>query len=221
VRSRTLSRIGAAAGILSVVLTFVGYGVHGGGPDSSTADAVRTYVDGASASRSGFGNYLELLGSVVFLVFASFLYSVIRAANPDRLNWLPALGLSAAAAYVGVVTVAAAGQQMLVEWGKAGADAKTVLGGYILVEDTFTLSFELAALFLVAVGSGLFNSGRWLRIIGIGAILIAAFVFASGLIGTVSIESNIPQLGFMLFDVWTIVVAVYLLIWPPLPGLEN
>ncbi len=199
-----------------MVVTFVGYGVHGGGPDSSTADAVRKYVDGASASQSGIGNYIELLGSVVFLVFATFLYSVTRAANPDRLNWLPALGLVAATAYVAVVTVAGAGQQMLVEWAKAGADAKTILGAYILVEDAFTLSFELAALFLVAVGAALFNAGRWLRIIGVGAIVIAAIVFATGLIGTVSIESGIPQMGFLLFDFWTVVAAVYLLIRPPL-----
>ncbi len=216
-RVSSLSRIGASAGILSVVVTFVGYGVHGGGPSDSTADAVRSYVNGISASQAGIGNYIELLGSVLFLVFAAFLYSFTRAANPERLNWIPTVGLVAAAAYVGVVVVAAAGQQVVVEWGKAGADPKTVLGAYILVQDAFTLSFELAALFLVAVGVALFNAGLLLRLLGAAAIVIAAIVFASGLIGTASIESGIPQTGFLLFDLWTLVAAVYLFIRPSLP----
>lgn len=216
--TRSLSRIGASAGILSVVVTFVGFGVHGGLPSSSTADAVRTYVDGASAGQTGIGNYIELLGSVLFLVFATFLYTVTRAANPDRLNWIPALGLVGAAAYVAVSAVAAAEQQVVVEWAKAGADTKTVLGAYILDEDAFTLSFELAALFLAAVGVALFNAGRLLRLIGVGAIVIAAIVFASGLTGTASIESGIPQIGFLLFDLWTLVAGTYFLIRPPLPG---
>jgi hypothetical protein len=215
VSQRTVSRFGAGAGILSVVLTFVGFGVHGGLPSSSTADAVRSYVDGVSVAQTGIGNYIELLGYVFFLVFASFLYTVERAANPDRLNWIPALGLAAAAAYVAVSAVAIAGQQVIVEWTKAGADAKTVLGAYILDEDSFTLSFELAALFLAAVGVALLNAERLLRLIGVAAIVIAAALFAAGLIGTATIESGITQIGFLLFVLWTLVAGLYLLIRPP------
>jgi hypothetical protein len=215
VSQRTLSRLGAGAGLLSVVLTFVGFGVHGGLPSASTADAVRSYVNGVSAAQTGIGNYIELLGYVFFLAFASFLYTVVRAANPDRLNWIPALGLVAAAAYVAVSAVAVAGQQVIVEWTKAGADAKTVLGAFILDEDSFTLSFELAALFLAAVGVALLNAERLLRLIGVAAIVVAAALFASGLIGTASIESGITQIGFLLFVLWTLVAGAYLLIRPP------
>jgi len=214
----SLSRIGASAGIFSVVVTFVGFGVHGGLPSADTADAVRSYVDGVSASQTGIGNYIELLGYVLFLVFATFLYAVACAANPDRLNWLAVLGLVAAGTYVAVSAVAIAGQQVMVEWTKAGVDAKTVLGIYILDADAFTLSFELAALFLAAVGGALLNAGRQLRLIGLTAIVIAAIVFASGLIGTASIENGITQVGFMLFVLWTLLAGIYLLIRPPLTG---
>jgi hypothetical protein len=214
----SISRIGASAGIFSVIVTFVGFGVHGGLPSADTADAVRSYVDGVSASQAGIGNYIELLGYVLFLVFATFLYAVARAANPDRLNWLAVLGLVAAGTYVAVSAVAIAGQQVMVEWTKAGVDAKTVLGIYILDADAFTLSFELAALFLAAVGGALLNAGRQLRLIGLTAIVIAAIVFASGLIGTASIENGITQVGFMLFVLWTLLAGIYLLIRPPLTG---
>jgi len=215
---RSLSRIGASAGILSVVVTFVGFGVHGGLPSAATADAVRSYVIGVNAGQTGIGNYIELLGYVLFLVFATYLYAVARAVNPDRLNWLTVLGLAGAGAYVAVSAVAIAGQQVMVEWAKAGADAKTVLGIYILDADAFTLSFELAALFLAAVGGALLNAGRQLRLIGLTAIVIAAIVFASGLIGTASIENGITQVGFMLFVLWTLLAGIYLLIRPPLTG---
>jgi hypothetical protein len=215
---RSLSRIGASAGIFSVVVTFVGFGVHGGLPSAATADAVRSYIDGVSASQTGIGNYIELLGYVLFLVFATFLFAVARAANPDRFNWLAALGLVAAGAYVAVSAVAIAGQQVMVEWAKAGVDAKTVLGIYILDSDAFTLSFELASLFLAAVGVAFLNAGRPLRLMGVGAIVIAVIVFVSGLIGTASIENGISQVGFLLFILWTIAAGIYLLIRPPLPG---
>lgn len=201
-----------------MVVTFVGFGVHGGLPSAATADAVRSYVIGVNAGQTGIGNYIELLGYVLFLVFATYLYAVARAVNPDRLNWLTVLGLAGAGAYVAVSAVAIAGQQVMVEWAKAGADAKTALGIYILDADAFTLSFELAALFLAAVGGALLNAGRQLRLIGLTAIVIAAIVFASGLIGTASIENGITQVGFMLFVLWTLLAGIYLLIRPPLTG---
>jgi hypothetical protein len=215
---RGLSRLGAGAGAISVIATFVGFGIHGGLPGSATADAVRTYVNGVGAGQTGVGNYIELLGYVLFLLFASFLYAVTRAANPGRLDWKPTLGLVAAAAYVAVSAVAVAEQQALVEWAKAGADPKTVLGALILDDDTFTLSFELAALFLVAVGVALLSSGRALRLMGIGAIVIGVIVFGAGMVGTASIESGIPQVGFLLFVLWTLFASVYLVIRPPIPG---
>jgi hypothetical protein len=216
-RTRSLSRIGASSGIFSVLMTFVGFAVHGGLPSAATADAVRSYVDGVSSSQTGIGNYIELLGYVLFLVFAAFLYAVACAANPDRRNWL-ALVLAAAGAYVAVSTVAIAGQQVMVEWSKAGADSKTVLGIFILDDDAFTLSFELAALFLAALGAAFLHAGRALSLMGVAAIVIAVIVFVSGLIGTASIENGISQVGFILFILWTLAASIYLLIRPPLSG---
>jgi len=62
-----ISRIGAATGVVSVVVTFVGFGVHGALPTDTTAAAVETYVKSVSASQAGIGNYLELLGYLLFL----------------------------------------------------------------------------------------------------------------------------------------------------------
>jgi hypothetical protein len=210
-----LSRVGAAAGVLTVILTFVGFGLHGGLPDSATAGAVRSYVDHISASQAGIGNYLELLGYVFFLVFAAFLYVVARAQNPDQLNWLAVLALVAATAYVALSAASIAGQQVMVEWAKAGTDQRTVLGIYILDVEAFTLSFELAALFLAGIGLALLSTRGMLRLLGLAALVVAAIVFLSGLIGAASISSGINQLGFLLFILWTLIAGIYLLIRPP------
>ena len=70
---RVLSRIGAASGVVSFVVTFVGFGVHGGLPSATTAAAIKSYIGGVSAGQTGLGNYLELLGYLLFLAFAAYL----------------------------------------------------------------------------------------------------------------------------------------------------
>src|SRR5438270_12083990 len=109
-----ISRIGAATGVVSVVVTFVGFGVHGALPTDTTADAVETYVKGVSASQAGIGNYLELLGYLLFLAFAAYLYAVGRVGVTNSLHWLNVLGLAAGITYIAVSAVAIAGQALMV-----------------------------------------------------------------------------------------------------------
>lgn len=212
---RVLSRIGAAAGVASFVVTFVGFGVHGGLPSDITAAAIQSYTQGVSAGQTGLGNYLELLGYLLFLAFATYLYAVARAVSPDRLHWLNVLGFAAATTYVAVSAAAIGGQQVIVELVKAGGDAKTSLGFYILDNETFTMSFEIAALFAVALGSVLLTGGSALRVIGWAAIAAAAVLFISGMIGTISIKSPINQVGLLLFELWVVAASIYFLVRPP------
>jgi len=212
---RVLSRIGAAAGVASFVVTFVGFGVHKGLPSDITAAAVQSYAQSVSAGQAGLGNYLELLGYLLFLAFATYLYAVARAVSPDRLHWLNVLGFAAATTYVAVSAAAIAGQQVLVELVKAGGDAKTALGFYVLDNVAFTMSFEIAALFAVALGAVLVAGGSALRVIGWAAIAVAVVLFVSGMTGTISIKSPVNQVGLLLFELWLLAASVYCLIRPP------
>ena len=106
----------------------------------------------------------------------------------------------------------------MVEWAKAGADATTVLGISLLTDNTFTLAFELAALFLAGTGLAFLNAGRQLRVIGLSSIIMAAVVFLSGLIGIISLGNQpISGVGILLFNVWMLIAGIYLLIRPPMP----
>lgn len=209
-----ISRIGAATGVVSVVVTFIGFGVHGALPTDTTADAVETYVKGVSASQAGIGNYLELLGYLLFLAFAAYLYAVGRSGGTNSLLWMNVLGLAAAITYVAISAFGIAGQVVMVNWANSGADPKTVLGAYLLDSAAFTLSFEIAALFLLAVGILLWTRPMALRLVGASGMLVGLVLFVTGLISTASIQSSSSQVGYVLFSLWTVVAGIYLLIRP-------
>jgi len=70
-------------------------------------------------------------------------------------SWPAIAALIGATVYVAVGAVEIGAQQAMVEWGKAGADAKTTLGLYIFISASFPLSFEFGALFLAGIGVAL------------------------------------------------------------------
>jgi len=216
VTERGVSRVGAASGVLSFVVTFVGFGVHGGLPSDTTSAAVQSYVNGVNAGQAGAGNYLELLGYLLFLVFAAYLYAVARAVGAERLHWLNVLAVTAATTYVAVSAVAIAAQQVMVESSQAGIDAKTLLNVYILDSEAFTMSFEILALFAIAIGAVIVAGALAMRVIGGGAILVGAVLFVTGLIGTISILSSIAQIGLLAFEVWMVAVSIFFMVRPPL-----
>ena len=76
--------------------------------------------------------------------------------------------------------------------------ARNALGFYILDNDAFTMSFEIAAIFAITVGFVLLTGGFALRAIGGAAILAGAALFITGLVGTISIQSSISQVGLLL-----------------------
>lgn len=197
-----------------MVVTFVGFGVHGGLPNSVSANAVAAYVSGVSESQAGLGNYLELLGYLLFLGFATYLYAVGRAVGPESTHWVNVLAIGAAITYTAMSAFAIAGQVMMVDWIKLGSDPKTALGAYLLDTAGFTLSFEAGALFLFALGAVLWAGGLALRLVGMSGAVVGLILFITGLISTVSVQSSSSQTGYMAISLWTLLVGIYLVIRP-------
>lgn len=212
--ARKLARGGALAGVLSVIVIFIGAGVHGGLPDTATEASVRSYVASANAVQTGIGNFVELFGNLPLLVFAAFLYSTVREAEATRRSWPALAALAGAVVYVGVTALGITAQQAMVEWGKAGANATTTLGFYIFTSESFVLSFEFVALFLAGIGVALLGARGPLRLLALSALAVAIVVFASGLIGAAVPGHGLAAIGFLLFLLWTLVWGVYLVIRP-------
>jgi len=78
------------------------------------------------------------------------------------------------------------------------------------------MSFEILALFAIAIGAVIVAGALAMRVIGGGAILLGAVLFVTGLIGTISILSSVAQIGLLLFEVWMVAVSIFFLIRPPL-----
>jgi len=131
------------------------------------------------------------------------------------MHWLSVLGIAAAITYTAISAFAIAGQVVMVDWLKAGVDAKSALGAYILDSAGLTLSFEVAALFLLSVGIVVWTMGQATRLIGGSGILVGVILFVTGLISTASIQNSSSQIGYMVFSAWTLIVGVYLLVRPP------
>jgi hypothetical protein len=215
--ARGWARVGALAGVLGVIVIFTGSSVHGGLPDTLTESGVRSYISSANATQTGIGNFLELFGNVLFLVFASFLYSSVRDADPAGRSWPALAGLVGAIAFVAVTALGIAAQQAMVEWGKAGVDAKAALGFYIFDSDSFAESFQFGALFLAGTGIALLGRRGPLRVLAISALVVGVIFFTSGLIGAASPGGSVANIvGYLLFMLWTFVAAVYLVIRPGL-----
>lgn len=211
---RFLSRLGAAFGIASFIVTFIGFGVHGGLPSDLTAAAIQSYAKRVSAGQGGAGNYMELLGYLFFLGFAAYMYSVARATSPARVQWLNVFGLVAATIYVAVSALAIAAQQLIVESRGFGIDTNTTLAFFVLDDAAFTLSSEIAALFAAALGGVLLAGSGALRVVGAGAIAVGALLFVSGLIGTVFMEISVAQFGLLLLELWAVATGFFLVMKP-------
>jgi hypothetical protein len=103
----------------------------------------------------------------------------------------------------------------MVEWGKAGADAKTVLGLYVFDSDSFPESFQFGALFLAGTGVALLGARGPLRLLAISALVVAVIFFATGFIGAASSGQSLANiLGYLLFMLWTLVAGIYFVIRP-------
>ena len=110
---------------------------------------------------------------------------------------------------VGIAT-----QQVIAESSSLGIDTKTALSFYVLDSEAFTMSFQILAIFAVVIGFLLLTGGAALRAIGAGAILTGLVLLVTGLVGTISILSDIGQVGLLLFELWVVVASVYFLIRP-------
>jgi hypothetical protein len=215
--THTWTRVAAGSGLLHVIVVLIGVAIHQGSPDvGASAHDVATYVVGVSSTQAWIGNYVEGVGYLLFLLFATFLYSAFPRTAPSW-KWFSVTALAAAIMYVTMsVGPGIALQEATVQWGKRGVSPQVVAALSDMADDVFFLSFIPVALFLGAVAVLAWWTNVLPRWLGMFAAGTAVLVLIAGALANLSATHGAAMLAFLVFSLWIVVTSITLLVRPGL-----
>jgi hypothetical protein len=184
-------------GALFVLLVIVG-GIIGGEPpsaDDPTAEIVEHYLDNKDAIL--IGSLVSAIGTFLFLIFASYLRNLLRAASGER-------GVLANTAFAGAIILAVAGaidSMILVALAESADDLEPssveALQG---LWDNDWIPFVLGAgSFLLAAGLSTLSHGALPKWLGWIAVLLGVVTF-----------TPIGFVGFLGGALWILVASIVL-----------
>ena len=188
---RLWQRLGAACGILYVVLIMVGGSI--GGPTGTVPAAIS----------------LVFLAFTFFLFFLGSLWAALHRAEGGS-GWLSTTAFGGGLVAIAVKLV---GDAPLLAARRAGEGLDPQLAR--VLQDTYDASFSLhffplavllGAFAIVAIQSG--GLPRWL---GWAAAVISVALIAGAAVGSANLESEWAGLPFLLFLLWTLVTSVVLM----------
>lgn len=152
-RSR-FSRLPALSGLAYALLVFLGSGVIGGtsGAGRHSLDAadsnVSEYLRDADVTRVWVGEYLAVVGYALFVVFAAYVWSVVRG-SAER-DWRDGGVVGPALIYVALAMIGTACLAPVLNRTGAAGDAAQFLD---LRSVVFAMGFLFFAMWLVGVGA--------------------------------------------------------------------
>lgn len=186
---RLLERIGAACGILYVVLLIGGPSL--GGPTSTVAFS------------------LEILAFLFFLFFLGSLWSTMRRAEGGS-GWLSTTAFGAGLMSV-TIKVASAAPVLAARYRAGGLDPQLARTLQDINNASFALTFFPLAVLLVAFAIVALRSGALPGWLGWFAAALSAAFLAGGLAGSANLESEWAGLPMLFFTPWVIAVSVVLI----------
>ena len=199
--SRT--RVAAALGLLSIILSILGLVIHGYPTMGAGGKEIADWATTTNQQQFETGIYIEALGYLLFLPFAAWLWSVARGAE-DGWDWLATAGFGAVVLYVGISVVDNGIWSSLLDGARHGTDPQTLASIRDIAVNVFRGTLLFGGVFFIPTGYVLFRSRALPRWVGTAAIVIGL-----GLL--------VPPLAFLaafLVWIWTVVVSLYLLARP-------
>ncbi len=204
-----LKRLGAASGVLYVVLAFVG---SGSGDTNSpgfnaTPQEITTWAKSLQLTSSFWINpYVELLGMLFFLVFAAYLYSVLSRAEGE-FGWLSATVFASGIATV-VIKLTAFPVAAAAVAGASGGFNPQVLGVLWDMDNiAFFLTWATQAFLLAAAAIVVIQTKALPRWLGWSAAIIALL-----LLGTLPVAFFNPIPVHLLALLWVLVTSIVLIL---------
>jgi hypothetical protein len=215
------SRLGAASGILYVVLLLVGSSITGGGVEATTAEATaRGFAEAAINPTLAVGFFLEIVAFLCFLFFLGSLWSALRRAEGDT-GWLSmvAFGGGLMSLTIKLASLASLGAAYHANEGLDPQLAQTLQD---MAEVSFFISFFPLVVMLLASAIVAIRYGalpRWLGWTGVG---VAITLLGGGLVGGIY-GSDDAGLPFLLFLLWTLMISIALMwrVGKPVPAVSS
>lgn len=202
-RDRLWTRGGAAIGVMSIVITTVGFVLHGTLPLAETGPDIATWGAQTSESTFSLGIHIELLGYLLFLIFGAWLWSVVhRQAN--GLEWLSMAGLVAGALFIGASSIDDGIWLALLSSARAGTDSQALTLVRDAGEQVFNVSFMFFGLFAILIGSVSWAAGSLPRWVGGAAVAL----------GVATLVPPLALIGSLLLELWVVVLCLYVLVRP-------
>ena len=187
---RLLERMGAACGILYVVLLIVGPSIGG--------------------LTSPVAFFLEVLAFLFFLFFLGRLWSALRRAEGGS-EWLSATAFGAGLMAITIKLASAAPVLAARHRAGDGLDPQLARTLQDMNDASFVLTFFPLAVLLAAFAIVAMRSGALPRWLGwIAAVISVAFI-AGGMAGSANLKSEWSGLPMILFTVWVIATSIVLI----------
>src|SRR5437867_10716137 len=199
---RTWLRLGAACGVLHVVLYLSGFGLSAASSSVDFAvfaakDLIATAIANPAPTGVWVGFYLEILALLCFIIFATRLWAALRRAEGDP-AWLSATVLGAALIFIAMHLVGLA-PTLAVDY-RAGPDSDVQVAMALgdLNSAVYILTWPIGAVFLEVAGIVVLQTHALPRWLGWSAAVIAVVWLAAGVVPT----SDVAQLLEPLRLIW-------------------
>lgn len=201
---RIAQQLGAACGILYMVLALFAVNVLNGGllPDANAplAEIAAHLAQHRPTPMQWAGIYIELIALLLFVVFVCNLWGVLRRAEGDP-GWLSAIVLSAGVLTVAVKIASFSGPIAVVY--RVGVDPQLARTLIDMNDASFVITWATDALLVAATAIVVLRTGvmrRWLGWLGI--------VTSVALLVDVALNNSFSQLLFLIWIVSTSIVLV-------------
>lgn len=206
---RLWQRLGAASGVIYVVLLMVGNSISGG-EESPTAEAsARAFAEAARSTTIRVSFALEILGFLCFLLFLGSLWGVLRRAEGEY-GWLSATAFGGGLVSLTIKLASAAPIFAALHRANEGLDPQIARMLDDINGASFLLSFFPLAVLLGACAIAVLRYGTLPHWLGWMAAVFAVALLGGGIVGTIYDWVDWAALPFLLFLLWTLVTSIVL-----------
>lgn len=181
--SKTIwSRTGPAAGLLFFPVMLVGFSIHGY-PNIRPSDSqLASWLSTVDATSFKSGVYVEAIGTVLFVLFAAWLYTRLRRGIRD--SAAPAVAMLAAAITWTAATLPINESWVgLVDQGRKGLDIHAAQTVVSINQAWYDMTGIVLGFILLAAGVAIVSGEAMARWVGIAAIVIGLFQVGSAYFG--------------------------------------